>query len=142
MTLHQPRVTAKLFGSGKLLLTGAQTEAQARYAARKIGRAVKRVGFQGVRLRNFKVTNFVASADVGFGVRLEHLSRSIGPLCAYEPETFPAAKYHLEIPVKCYMSVFASGKVNLTGSTTRDGIYTAFEHLYPQLAASARHTAM
>lgn len=45
MRIRQPRTTALIFGSGKMVCTGAKSEEQAKLAARKYARIVQKLGF-------------------------------------------------------------------------------------------------
>ena len=46
MRIREPRTTALIFGSGKMVCTGAKSEEDSRLAARKYARIVQKLGFQ------------------------------------------------------------------------------------------------
>lgn len=46
MRIREPRTTALIFSSGKMVCTGAKSEEQARLAARKYARIIQRLGFE------------------------------------------------------------------------------------------------
>jgi transcription initiation factor TFIID TATA-box-binding protein len=50
----------------------------------------------------------------------------------YEPELFPGLIYRMVRP-KVVLLIFVSGKVVITGTKVREGIYQAFELMYPVL---------
>ncbi|CAN6310474.1 unnamed protein product [Urochloa humidicola] len=131
MRIRDPKTTALVFASGKMVCTGAKSEEHSRLAARKYARIVQKLGFQP-RFKDFKIQNMVASCDVKFPIRLEGLALASGMFAHYEPEIFPGLIYRMAEP-KIVILVFVSGKVVLTGAKVRDEIYTAFENIYPML---------
>ena len=63
----------RALASGKMVCTGAKSEEDARTAARKYARIVKKLGFPAVKFKEFKIQNMVGSCDVKFPIRLEGL---------------------------------------------------------------------
>ncbi|KJH44757.1 transcription factor TFIID [Dictyocaulus viviparus] len=55
MRIREPRTTALIFSSGKMVTTGAKSEGASRQASRKFARIVQKVGFN-VRFADFKVS--------------------------------------------------------------------------------------
>nr|XP_029119648.1 TATA-box-binding protein isoform X2 [Elaeis guineensis] len=129
MRIREPKTTALIFASGKLVCTGAKSEEQSKLAARKYARIVQKIGFQA-QFMDFKVQNVVASSDVKFPIRLERLSLHHDAFCTFEPEIFPGLIYRMKDP-KIVLLIFASGKIVLTGAKSRDQLYRAFEQIYP-----------
>ncbi|KAK3294444.1 uncharacterized protein B0H64DRAFT_463345 [Chaetomium fimeti] len=131
MRIRDPRTTTLVFASGKMVITGAKSEALAQFAARKHARAVQKCGFQ-TRFRDFKVQNFVGSATCDFLIRLERIAYMYKESAMYEPELFPGLVYTMIRPkLKCL--VFSTGKVVLTGAKAADDVFEAFANLYPLL---------
>lgn len=131
MRIREPRTTALLFRSGKIVCTGARSELQARTAARKFARIAQKLGYDA-KFHDFKVQNIVASCDVGFSIKLESLALNHAQFSCYEPELFPGLVYRMVKPC-ILLLVFVSGKVVLTGAKLREDIYKAFENIYPIL---------
>jgi len=131
MRIRDPKTTALIFASGKMVCTGAKSEEMSKLAARKYGRIVAKLGFP-VTFSDFKIQNIVGSCDVKFPIRLEGLAYDHLNFSSYEPELFPGLIYRMVQP-KIVLLIFVSGKVVLTGAKTRDDIYTAFEQMYPVL---------
>ncbi|KAK4169708.1 TATA-box-binding protein [Cladorrhinum sp. PSN259] len=131
MRIRDPRTTSLVFASGKLVLTGAKSEALARLATRKHARAIQKAGFNA-QFKEFKVQNFVGSAATGFYVRLEGIASEFYQFARYEPEVFPGLVFkRAGWPVSCL--VFANGKVVLTGAKTEEQVFDTFVRLYPIL---------
>merc|ERR1712168_1437299 len=131
MRIREPRTTALIFSSGKMVCTGAKSEEQSRLAARKYARVIQKLGFPA-KFIDFKIQNIVGSCDVKFPIRLEGLVLAHSQFCSYEPELFPGLIYRMVKP-KIVLLIFVSGKVVLTGAKVRSEIYEAFESIYPIL---------
>mmetsp|Transcript_200 Transcript_200/g.398 ORF Transcript_200/g.398 Transcript_200/m.398 type:complete len:200 (-) Transcript_200:736-1335(-) len=132
MRIRDPKTTALIFASGKMVCTGAKSEEASRLAARKYARIVSKLGFPA-EFKDFKIQNIVGSCDVKFPIRLEGLAFAHGSFSSYEPELFPGLIYRMVNP-KIVLLIFVSGKIVLTGAKVRQEIYDAFENIYPVLA--------
>lgn len=132
MRIREPKTTALIFASGKMVVTGAKSEDDSKLASRKYARIIQKIGFSA-KFTNFKIQNIVASCDVKFPIRLEGLAFSHGTFSSYEPELFPGLIYRMVKP-KIVLLIFVSGKVVLTGAKKREEIYQAFEAIYPVLS--------
>ncbi|KAL0103068.1 hypothetical protein PUN28_018400 [Cardiocondyla obscurior] len=131
MRIREPRTTALIFSSGKMVCTGAKSEEDSRLAARKYARIIQKLGFPA-KFLDFKIQNMVGSCDVKFPIRLEGLVLSHGNFSSYEPELFPGLIYRMVKP-RIVLLIFVSGKVVLTGAKVRKEIYEAFDNIYPIL---------
>ena len=144
MRIKQPKTTALIFSSGKMVCTGAKSEDESRKAARKFAKIIKSLGFQ-VEFKEFKVQNIVGSCDIKFKIHLTKLNTALGGLndraknqkgrkfiCHYEPEAFPGLIYHMTQP-EIVLLIFVSGKIVLTGAKQKNEIYEAFDKIYPLL---------
>ncbi|KAK2446952.1 TATA-box-binding protein [Trifolium repens] len=131
MRIREPKTTALIFATGKMVCTGAKSEHQSKLAARKYARIIEKLGFN-VKFKDFKIQNIVGCCDVKFPIRLEGLAYAHGAFSSYEPELFPGLTYRMNQP-KITLNIFVSGKINLTGAKVRDEIYAAFENIYPVL---------
>ncbi|RUS23060.1 TBP-domain-containing protein [Endogone sp. FLAS-F59071] len=154
MRIREPKTTALIFASGKMVVTGAKSEDDSKLASRKYARIIQKLGFQA-KFTDFKIQNIVGSCDVKFPIRLEGLAYSHGhfssvsnwwciadadtqsvyvflPMPQYEPELFPGLIYRMVKP-KIVLLIFVSGKIVLTGAKVREEIYQAFQAIYPVL---------
>ncbi|KAF5379935.1 hypothetical protein D9757_007202 [Collybiopsis confluens] len=114
MRIRDPKTTALIFASGKMVVTGAKSEDDSRLASRKYARIVQKLGFDA-KFAEFKIQNIVGSCDVKFPIRLEGLAYSHGQFSSYEPELFPGLIYRMIKP-KVVLLIFVSGKIVLTGA--------------------------
>ncbi|KAJ3658725.1 hypothetical protein Zmor_010449 [Zophobas morio] len=131
MRIREPRTTALIFSSGKMVCTGAKSEDDSRLAARKYARIIQKLGFPA-KFLDFKIQNMVGSCDVKFPIRLEGLVLTHSSFSSYEPELFPGLIYRMVKP-RIVLLIFVSGKVVLTGAKIRQEIYEAFDNIYPIL---------
>ncbi|GMM52109.1 TATA-binding protein [Starmerella bacillaris] len=132
MRIREPKTTALIFASGKMVVTGAKSEDDSKLASRKYARIIQKLGFNA-KFTDFKIQNIVSSCDVKFPIRLEGLAFSHGIFSSYEPELFPGLIYRMVKP-KIVLLIFVSGKIVLTGAKQREEIYQAFESIYPVLS--------
>ena len=132
MRIREPKTTALIFASGKMVVTGAKSEDDSKLASRKYARIIQKLGF-GAKFTDFKIQNIVGSCDIKFPIRLEGLASRHHHFSSYEPELFPGLIYRMIKP-KIVLLIFVSGKIVLTGAKVREEIYTAFESIYPVLS--------
>ncbi|CAK7219072.1 TATA-binding protein (TBP) [Sporothrix eucalyptigena] len=131
MRIRDPKTTALIFASGKMVVTGAKSEDDSKLASRKYARIIQKLGFDA-KFTDFKIQNIVGSCDIKFPVRLEGLASRHHNFSSYEPELFPGLIYRMIKP-KVVLLIFVSGKTVLTGAKVREEIYQAFEMIYPVL---------
>lgn len=131
MRIRDPKTTALIFSSGKMVCTGAKSEENARFASRKFARIIQKLGFPA-SFKEFKIQNIVGSCDVKFPIRLELLAVRHGNFCSYEPELFPGLIYRMLEP-KVVLLIFVSGKIVLTGAKEKQHIHEAFRTIYDTL---------
>ena len=132
MRIKEPKTTALIFSSGKMVCTGARTEEESRQASRIYAKIILKLGFP-VKFSEFTVQNIVASCDVKFPIRLEGLANTYLKFCSYEPEMFPGLIFHMLDP-KIVLLIFVSGKIVLTGAKKREDIYRAYQKIIPILS--------
>lgn len=143
MRIHNPRATALIFRSGKLVCTGARSEQDSLLAAKKFARIIQKLGFSvseillfwlkmikslltnntfvflQVRFSGFKIQNIVATCDLKFPIKLEYLNHLHGQFSSYEPELYPGLTYRMLKP-RVVLLIFVNGKVVLTGKIERN----------------------
>ncbi|KAI4244169.1 MAG: hypothetical protein LQ352_006912 [Teloschistes flavicans] len=134
MRIREPKTTALIFASGKMVVTGAKSEDDSKLASRKYARIIQKLGFNA-KFTDFKIQNIVGSCDIKFPIRLEGLASRHHNFSSYEPELFPGLIYRMIKP-KIVLLIFVSGKIVLTGAKVREEIYQAFEMIYPVLQVS------
>lgn len=132
MRIREPKTTALIFRSGKMVCTGAKSEEDCKRATRQFAKIIQKLGFP-VKFTEFKIENIVASCDVKFPIRLEGLASKYIKFSSYEPEMFPGLIFHMVEP-KVVLLIFVSGKIVLTGAKNREEIYRAYKSICPVLS--------
>jgi len=129
--LKKPKTATLIFGSGKMVCTGAKSERQAKTAINKVVRELKDNGILMVGRPIIQVVNMVASVSLGGRIDLEkavhHLGRTM-----YEPEQFPGLIYRMDEP-KVVILLFTSGKLVCTGAKTEEDVYESVKKLHNRL---------
>lgn len=131
MRIRDPKTTALIFASGKMVVTGAKSEKASKIASQRYAKIISKLGFNA-QFTEFKIQNIVSSCDLRFCIKLEGLAYAHSNFCSYEPELFPGLIYRMVNP-KIVLLIFVSGKIVLTGAKVREDIYEAFENIYPVL---------
>ena len=139
MKIKEPRTTALIFSTGKIVSLGAKNEIESKKSCRKFAKIIKSLGYQVV-FKEFKIQNIVGSADVRFKISIMklymHFVKNINnqrkSFVAYEPEQFPGLIYRMVEP-KLVIIIFSSGKLVLTGGKEIDEINQGFNKIYPLL---------
>jgi transcription initiation factor TFIID TATA-box-binding protein len=68
MRIREPKTTALVFASGKMVVTGAKSEDDSKLASRKYARIIQKLGFNA-KFSDFKIQNIVGSCDIKFPIR-------------------------------------------------------------------------
>ena len=125
--LRKPKTTSLLFGSGKMVCTGAKSERQARKAVMKVVEELKRNGVVILSKPETQIQNMVASVGLGGRVDLEKATYSL-KRTMYEPEQFPGLIYRMDDP-KVVILIFSSGKLVCTGAKKEGDVHRAVAKL-------------
>ena len=131
MRMREPRCTALIFRTGKIICTGARNETEANLGTRKFARILQKLGYP-IKFLEFKIQNIVATVDLRFPIRLENLNQVHGQFSSYEPELFPGLIYRMVKP-RMVLLIFVNGKIVFTGAKSRKDIVECLETLYPIL---------
>jgi transcription initiation factor TFIID TATA-box-binding protein len=139
MRKKNPKTSALIFRTGKIICTGAQDEETSKKAGKLYARDIKKNLEINVKFKNFKIINIASACDVKFHVKLNLLNaklayklskKNLKQHICYEPENFPGLIYHMINPKLC-LTIFNTGKINFVGAKKRDDIIKAFEKIYP-----------
>jgi len=126
--LKRPKTATLIFGSGKMVCTGAKSEKMAKRAVNKVVRELKNNGIIILGKPTITIQNIVASANLHGKIDLE-TAADIMENVMYEPEQFPGLIYRMSDP-KVVMLLFASGKLVCTGAKHEDMVKEAVEKLH------------
>ncbi|MEM0340859.1 MAG: TATA-box-binding protein [Acidilobaceae archaeon] len=129
--LDQPRVTALIFKSGKMVVTGAKSVNTLVFAVKKIIKTLTNKGIPVHGRVQIQIQNIVASADLGTFVDLEKAALAL-PGSMYEPEQFPGLIYRMDKP-SVVLLIFSSGKMVITGAKREEEVSKAVDVIYDAL---------
>ena len=130
--LDEPRVTALIFKSGKMVVTGAKSTQELIRAVKKIFYILKSKGIVSGKVKpRIQIQNIVASANLGVEVHLEKAAYLLDN-SMYEPEQFPGLIYRLDDP-RVVLLLFSSGKMVVTGAKKEEEVNRAVKRVYEEL---------
>jgi len=126
--LKRPKTGTLIFGSGKMVCTGAKSGKESRRAIMNVVKELKKCGIIILKKPSLEVVNIVASASIGGKVVLEKAVTTLGK-AMYEPEQFPGLIYRMDEP-KVVILIFASGRLVCTGAKKEQDVYDAVHKLH------------
>jgi transcription initiation factor TFIID TATA-box-binding protein len=129
--IKEPKTSALIFSSGKIVCTGARTMANVHESIRKIIKSLEKIN---VKIKDFpevKIQNIVASGSVGMDLNLNILAMKLENT-EYEPEQFPGLVYKLP-ELKATFLLFSNGKVVCTGTKSEEEVNRALDKLIENL---------
>jgi transcription initiation factor TFIID TATA-box-binding protein len=133
--LKDPKTATLIFGSGKMVCTGARSEKFAHKALQLVLKSLKKGGIVIKGKLEVKVVNIVASANLNGSIDLIALygsEREMRGRILYEPEQFPGLIYRMQEP-KVVFLLFTSGKLVCTGARKEEDVHKAIAILYDRL---------
>ena len=77
MRIKEPKTSALIFGSGKVVCTGARSMNKLRESIKQIVKNVEKVGIKITIQPRVKVQNMVASGDIGMDLNLNMLAMEL-----------------------------------------------------------------
>jgi len=125
--LKKPKTATLIFGTGKMVCTGAKSEKESRHAVEKVVKELKGGGIQIKEKPVVIIQNIVASAVLGGEIDLEPLVYKLDRIM-YEPEQFPGAVYRMAQP-KVVFLIFSAGKLVCVGAKKEEQVYEAVDKL-------------
>ncbi|MGY5150190.1 MAG: TATA-box-binding protein [Candidatus Nitrosopumilus sp. bin_68KS] len=126
--LKTPRTATLLFGSGKMVCTGAKSEEM---AIKAVNIVVQNLRKGKIKIKNepiVTIQNIVSSINLGGKVNLEQAARTL-PRSMYEPEQFPGLIHRMLDP-KTVILIFASGKLVCVGARIEKDIHRSVNQIH------------
>jgi len=132
MKLRHPYTTASIWSSGKITCTGANTEQEAKTAARKFSRILQKLDekYKNIRIKNWRIVNVLGTCNLPFGIKIVPFSQAFKE-ASYEPELHPGVTYKLKQP-KATLKIFSTGSITVTAPSVSN-VQAAVEHIYPKV---------
>ena len=114
--IQNPKATAMIFRSGKIVCTGAQSIDGVHASLEIVFENLRQLGVEASEGPNINVQNIVSSADLGVALNLNAIAVGLGfEHTEYEPEQFPGLVYRLAEP-SVVVLLFGTGKLIIAGA--------------------------
>uniref|UniRef100_A0A0G4FMH0 TATA-box-binding protein n=1 Tax=Chromera velia CCMP2878 TaxID=1169474 RepID=A0A0G4FMH0_9ALVE len=126
--LQDPSVTAIIYEKGRVLITSAQSEAEARLAGKKIIRLLQLSVHPEANFCNFKVESLMANGDVCHPIRLEELAKANPAYASYEPEVFSGLVWQ-SIKPYARVLIWVTGSVSINGQVSQAEVQEVFRKI-------------
>lgn len=113
--MQDPKIAALVFGSGKVVLTGAKSVENLSRGLEILVHKLRDLNIDIPDNYQYTIQNIVTSADLKAGINLNKIAVGFNlEKIEYEPEQFPGLVYRLDDP-KVVVLLFGSGKLIITG---------------------------
>ncbi len=129
--IKEPKTSALIFSSGKVVCTGAKSMDKVEESIKKIIKSLEKIDVKVTVKPKIKIQNIVASGTVGMDLNLNTLAMKLKNT-EYEPEQFPGLVYKL-IDAKATFLLFSNGKVVCTGTKSEEEVHAALDMLIKNL---------
>lgn len=129
--IKEPKTSALIFSSGKVVCTGARTLEKVEESITKIIESLKKIGINITITPKIKIQNIVASGSIGMDLNLNVLAMKLENT-EYEPEQFPGLVYKLP-NAKATFLLFSNGKIVCTGTKSEEEVHSALDTLVNNL---------
>jgi transcription initiation factor TFIID TATA-box-binding protein len=129
--LQKPKAAALIFGSGKIVCTGARNLEDVNTVFKKVISIIEDTGTKVPKGFKLQVENIVASAKLDGNLNLDKIAFNLDN-SEYEPEQFPGLVFRMAEPKVAFL-LFGSGKIVCTGARSVDDVNTAVRKMNKKL---------
>ena len=131
LRIKDPKTSALIFSSGKVVCTGARTLDAVDKSILQIIKSLKKMDIVVTIKPEITVQNIVASGSIGMDLNLNVLGVKL-PNTEYEPEQFPGLVHKLKGTNATFL-LFSNGKIVCTGTKTEEAVHEATDKLIENL---------
>ena len=131
MRIRDPKTSALIFSSGKVVCTGAKSMTKVKEAVQAIIKNVEKIKIKVTIKPKIQVQNMVASGSIGMDLNLNELAMKLENT-EYEPEQFPGLVYKLS-GTRATFLLFSNGKIVCTGTRSEVKLRSAVKKLVENL---------
>ena len=129
--IKEPKTSALIFSSGKVVCTGAKTIEEVELSLQKIIKSLLKLNIKIKAKPVLAIQNIVASGSVGMDLNLNTLAMKLDNT-EYEPEQFPGLVYKLR-EAKATFLLFSNGKIVCTGTKSEEKVHKSLDMLIVNL---------
>ena len=131
MRIREPKTSALIFSSGKVVCTGAKSMTKVKESIKEIIKNIEKINIKITVKPIIKVQNMVASGAIGMDLNLNDLAMRLDNT-EYEPEQFPGLVYKLP-DTRATFLLFSNGKIVCTGTRSETKLREALDQLIVNL---------
>ncbi len=134
MRIKEPKTSALIFSSGRVVCTGAKSMTKVKESVRAIVKNIEKIKLRIKTdnvLKSIKVQNMVASGSIGMDLNLNALAIDLENT-EYEPEQFPGLVFKLT-GTRATFLLFSNGKIVCTGTKSEKKLREAVDQLVVHL---------
>jgi len=131
MRIKDPKTSALIFSSGKVVCTGAKSMAKVKESVDKIIKNLAKIKIRIKVKPKIIVQNMVASGSIFMDLNLNSLAMKLENT-EYEPEQFPGLVYKLP-GTRATFLLFSNGKIVCTGTKSETKLREAVDQLIVNL---------
>jgi len=129
--IKEPKTSALIFSSGKIVCTGARSMDKVHESIKKIIKSLEKIKVKIKEVPEVKIQNIVAAGSVGMDLNLNMLAMRLDNT-EYEPEQFPGLVYKLPDQRATFL-LFSNGKVVCTGTKSEEEVHRVLDILIENL---------
>jgi transcription initiation factor TFIID TATA-box-binding protein len=127
MRIREPKTSALIFSSGKIVSTGARSLKKVKESIRCIIKNLAKINVKIKEEPKIIVQNMVASGSINMDLNLNSLAMELENT-EYEPEQFPGLVYKLP-GTRATFLLFSNGKIVCTGTRSETKLNEAVDKL-------------
>src|SRR3990167_7789957 len=131
MRIKDPKTSALIFSSGKVVLTGAKSLTKVKESIQKIIENLRKIRIKIKIKPKINIQNMVASGTINMDLNLNSLAMKLENT-EYEPEQFPGLVYKLP-GTRATFLLFSNGKIVCTGTRSETKLREAVAKLITNL---------
>lgn len=125
--IKDPKTSALVFSSGKIVCTGARSLEKVYESIKKLIKSLEKINVKIKTIPTVTIQNIVASGDIDMDLNLNILAMKLDNT-EYEPEQFPGLVYKLE-DGKATFLLFSNGKIVCTGTKSEQEVHQVVDKL-------------
>ncbi len=129
--IKDPKTSALIFSSGKVVCTGARNLKDVERSLQKIIESLEKINIKITIKPEITIQNIVASGSIGMDLNLNTLTLKLENT-EYEPEQFPGLVYKLR-ENKATFLLFSNGKIVCTGTKSEEEVHESVDMLLKNL---------
>ncbi|MBI2564470.1 TATA-box-binding protein [Candidatus Woesearchaeota archaeon] len=131
LRIKDPKTSALIFSSGKIVCTGARSMEKVRESIRKIMKSLEKINIKIKKEPEVAIQNIVAAGGIGMDLNLNLLAMRLDNV-EYEPEQFPGLVYKLPDRQATFL-LFSNGKIVCTGTKSEAEVHRVVDKLIENL---------